>query len=158
MARGQASSRIPVGDFSFYALGLDVGTYRGRKILHHTGGLPGYLSSVAWIPSERAGVVVLTNDESMTFLALTWTLMDRVLRTPQPFDFITLFDYTKADANAFEDMVAELRTTEEWKYVERETDLRMVRAAREQGLIEAGGGHAMAAGFSLMAEDRKSVV
>ncbi len=26
----------------------------------------------------------------------------------------------------------------------------MVRAAREQGLIEAGGGHAMAAGFSLM--------
>jgi single-stranded-DNA-specific exonuclease len=29
---------------------------------------------------------------------------------------------------------------------------RMVRAAREQGLIEAGGGHAMAAGFSLMAD------
>ena len=29
---------------------------------------------------------------------------------------------------------------------------RMVRAAREQGLIEAGGGHAMAAGFSLMAK------
>ena len=29
---------------------------------------------------------------------------------------------------------------------------RMVRAAHEQGLIEAGGGHAMAAGFSLMAE------
>ncbi len=28
---------------------------------------------------------------------------------------------------------------------------RMVRAAREKGLIEAGGGHAMAAGFSLMA-------
>ena len=28
---------------------------------------------------------------------------------------------------------------------------RMVRAAREQGLIEAGGGHVMAAGFSLMA-------
>ena len=29
---------------------------------------------------------------------------------------------------------------------------RMVRAAREAGLIEAGGGHAMAAGFSLVAE------
>jgi single-stranded-DNA-specific exonuclease len=28
---------------------------------------------------------------------------------------------------------------------------RMVRAAKEQGLIEAGGGHAMAAGFSLTA-------
>lgn len=83
-------------DFSFYALGLDVGTYRGRKILHHTGGLPGYLSSVAWIPSERAGVVVLTNDESLTFLALTWTLMERVLRTPQPFDFIAGYDSLRA--------------------------------------------------------------
>ena len=29
---------------------------------------------------------------------------------------------------------------------------RMVRAAREAGLIESGGGHAMAAGFSLMAD------
>ncbi len=29
---------------------------------------------------------------------------------------------------------------------------RMVRAAREEGLIESGGGHAMAAGFSLLAE------
>jgi hypothetical protein len=51
----------------------------------------------------------------------------RDLAEPQPFDFITLFDYTKADANAFEDMVAELRTTEEWKYIEREIDIRMVR-------------------------------
>ncbi|GMV09357.1 MAG: hypothetical protein AMXMBFR55_10910 [Gemmatimonadota bacterium] len=83
-------------EFSFYALGLGVGTFRGRKLLHHTGGLPGYLSSVAWIPSERAGVVVLTNDESPTFLALTWTLMDRVLRTPQPFDFIAGFDSLRA--------------------------------------------------------------
>jgi hypothetical protein len=54
----------------------------------------------------------------------------RDMAEPQPFDFITLFDYTKADANAFEDMVAELRTTEEWKYVERETDLRMVRESK----------------------------
>lgn len=79
-------------DFSFYALGLTVKTFRGRKIMHHTGGLPGFLSSVAWIPSERAAVVVLTNDESLTFLALTWTLMDRVLRTAQPFDFIAGYD------------------------------------------------------------------
>jgi chlorite dismutase len=51
----------------------------------------------------------------------------RDLAEPQPFDFITLFDYTKADSAAFEDMVAELRTTEEWKYVEREIDIRMMR-------------------------------
>jgi hypothetical protein len=54
----------------------------------------------------------------------------RDMAEPQPFDFITLFDYTKADSTAFEDMVAELRTTEEWKYVEREIDLRMVREGK----------------------------
>ena len=63
-------------DFSFYALGLEVVDYRSRRMLRHAGGLPGYVSSVAFIPSARAAVVVLTNDESPTFLALTWALMD----------------------------------------------------------------------------------
>ncbi len=47
----------------------------------------------------------------------------------EPFDFLTLFDYAEADAGAFEDLVAALRSTEEWKYVEREVDFRMVRAS-----------------------------
>jgi len=54
----------------------------------------------------------------------------RDLGENQPFDFITLFDYAPADATAFEDMVAELRTTEEWKYVEREIDIRVVREGK----------------------------
>ncbi|MBL0171104.1 MAG: serine hydrolase [Gemmatimonadaceae bacterium] len=74
-------------DFGFYALGLNVIDFRGRKTLHHTGGLPGYLSSVAMVPSARAAVVVLTNDESSTFLALTWALLDRALNAPS-FDWI----------------------------------------------------------------------
>ena len=52
----------------------------------------------------------------------------RDLGDAEPFDFITLFDYAKEDAKAFEDMVAELRSTEEWKYVDREVDIRLVRA------------------------------
>jgi hypothetical protein len=45
----------------------------------------------------------------------------------EPFDFLTLFDYSKADASAFEDLVAVLRESEEWKFVEREVDIRLVR-------------------------------
>lgn len=74
-------------EFGFYALGLNVIDFRGQKTLHHTGGLPGYLSSVAFVPSAGAAVVVLTNDESSTFLALTWALLDRALNAP-PFDWI----------------------------------------------------------------------
>jgi chlorite dismutase len=51
----------------------------------------------------------------------------RDLSENEPFDFLTFFDYGPADAAAFEDMVGELRWTEEWKYVEREVDIRLVR-------------------------------
>lgn len=45
----------------------------------------------------------------------------------EPFDFLTIFDYAKEHASAFDDMMAELRATEEWKYVDREFDIRVVR-------------------------------
>jgi hypothetical protein len=51
----------------------------------------------------------------------------RDLGDAEPFDFLTLFDYAKADASAFDDMLAEMRATEEWKYVEREVDIRLAR-------------------------------
>lgn len=51
----------------------------------------------------------------------------RDLGESEPFDFLTLFDYAKGDASAFDDLVAELRETEEWKYVDREIDIRLVR-------------------------------
>jgi hypothetical protein len=51
----------------------------------------------------------------------------RDLSESEPFDFLTLFDYAKADATAFEDLVSALRATEEWKFVEREIDIRLVR-------------------------------
>ncbi len=51
----------------------------------------------------------------------------RDLGENEPFDFLTLFDYAEADSAAFEDMVAELRASEEWKFVDREVDIRLVR-------------------------------
>jgi chlorite dismutase len=51
----------------------------------------------------------------------------RDLDPAEPFDFITLFDYAPADAAAFEDLVAALRASEEWKYVDREVDVRLAR-------------------------------
>ena len=47
------------------------------------------------------------------------------------FDFLTWFEYAPADAAAFDDLVGALRATEEWAYVERESDLRLSRTASE---------------------------
>ncbi|UPK05200.1 chlorite dismutase family protein [Bradyrhizobium sp. 170] len=51
----------------------------------------------------------------------------------EPFDFLTWFEYAPADADAFEELVRTLRATEEWRYVEREVDIRMERERLDAG-------------------------
>ena len=43
----------------------------------------------------------------------------------QPFDFLTWFEYAPQAAGDFEALVKTLRATEEWRYVEREVDIRL---------------------------------
>ena len=45
----------------------------------------------------------------------------------EPFDFITWFEYAPEHADLFEELVGMLRATEEWTYVEREVDVRVMR-------------------------------
>lgn len=66
--------------FLGYALGFQVNDYRGRKLVSHRGGLPGYVSKVALIPDEKLGVAVLTNQESSAaFAAISYRVLDHYL-------------------------------------------------------------------------------
>lgn len=51
----------------------------------------------------------------------------RDLSENEPFDFLTWFEYAPADETAFNHLLAELRATTEWQYVDREVDIRLVR-------------------------------
>ena len=51
----------------------------------------------------------------------------RDLGEGEPFDFLTWFEYGTDDAAAFEELVARLRESPEWRYVEREVDIRLDR-------------------------------
>jgi hypothetical protein len=51
----------------------------------------------------------------------------------EPFDFLTWFEYSPPDAGAFDDLVGALRATEEWSFVEREVDVRLVWDAAVRG-------------------------
>ncbi len=53
----------------------------------------------------------------------------RDISESEPFDFLTWFEYTPAQEAAFNKLLAALRSTTEWKYVERELDIRLVREA-----------------------------
>ncbi len=51
----------------------------------------------------------------------------RDLEQPEPFDFITWFDFSPGERPIFDDLLGVLRTTEEWQYVEREVEIRVTR-------------------------------
>ena len=46
----------------------------------------------------------------------------------EPFDFLTWFEFAPVDEGRFDELVARLRATEEWRYVEREVEIRLARA------------------------------
>jgi len=48
--------------------------------------------------------------------------------TAEPFDFIGFLDYAPADEAAFDDMLAQLRATREWDFMDREIDIRLTGA------------------------------
>ena len=51
----------------------------------------------------------------------------RDLATAEPFDFLTLFEFTAQDEEAFDELIGKLRNTEEWTYIDREIDIRLHR-------------------------------
>jgi CubicO group peptidase (beta-lactamase class C family) len=74
-----------------YALGLETRDYRGKLLLTHTGGLPGYVSRVAMLPELRLGVVVLTNQESgLAFNSIAYRVLDHYLGVKPP-DYVGIY-------------------------------------------------------------------
>ncbi len=45
----------------------------------------------------------------------------------EPFDFLTWFEFAPVDEAGFDELVAILRATDEWDFVEREVDIRLER-------------------------------
>ena len=45
----------------------------------------------------------------------------------EPFDFLTWFEFAPPDEAGFDELVAMLRATEEWAYIDREVDIRLER-------------------------------
>jgi CubicO group peptidase (beta-lactamase class C family) len=65
---------------SGYALGLRVQDYRGRRLLHHSGGLSGQITQQALLPDQGIAIAVYTNTEDgLPVLGLRNALLDRLL-------------------------------------------------------------------------------
>lgn len=44
----------------------------------------------------------------------------------EPFDFLTWFEFSPEDAPAFDELLGRLRASEEWQYVDREVEIRLI--------------------------------
>jgi len=51
----------------------------------------------------------------------------RDLAIPQPYDFLTWFEFAPSESPAFDHLLQELRSKPEWIFVERETEIRLIR-------------------------------
>jgi len=69
-------------NFAMYGLGWDLRDYRGYKTVSHSGGLAGMTSHTELVPSEKLGVVVLTNMESTLSDAICQRVVDAYIGAP----------------------------------------------------------------------------
>jgi CubicO group peptidase (beta-lactamase class C family) len=70
-------------DYELYGLGWFLQDYAGHRIVMHTGGVNGFVSSVTLVPQEHLGIIVLTNTDANNFYdAIKWDIMDAYFKLP----------------------------------------------------------------------------
>jgi CubicO group peptidase (beta-lactamase class C family) len=80
---GNGGHQFNTGHFSLYGLGWFLEEYCGKKIVSHTGGVNGFVTSVTLLPEEKLGIIVFTNtDQNSFYEALKWEIADAYLGKP----------------------------------------------------------------------------
>jgi CubicO group peptidase (beta-lactamase class C family) len=80
---GNGGHLYNTGHFSLYGLGWMLEEYCGKKIVSHTGGVNGFVTSVTLLPEEKLGIIVFTNtDQNSFYEALKWEIADAYLGKP----------------------------------------------------------------------------
>jgi CubicO group peptidase (beta-lactamase class C family) len=93
---------FPELDPGHYGLGLCCQHYRGRRVISHTGSMPGWGSLLAYLPGQQVGLVVLTNrDSSPVPQLLAYSLFDSVCKLA-PIDWHARFAQARRKALAEE--------------------------------------------------------
>jgi CubicO group peptidase (beta-lactamase class C family) len=69
--------------FNGYGLGVFIKDYNGRQLFEHTGGAFGFVTNTCFVPEEKLGITILTNNDNQSFFeALRYQLLDAYLGMP----------------------------------------------------------------------------
>ena len=98
--------------FALYGLGWFMEEYAGRKILAHTGGVNGFVTSVCLVPEEQLGIIVFTNTDANGFFeALRNEIEDAYLGLPYRNYSKVFLGFQKADEAETEKVIKLIRDT-----------------------------------------------
>ncbi len=82
ITNSRKSSVFPM-HFRGYGLGVNVADYNGRQVYWHTGGAGGMVSNVCFVPEEKLGIAILTNNDNQNFFELLrYQVLDAYLGMP----------------------------------------------------------------------------
>jgi len=71
------------GSFTAYGLGWFLQGYKNHRLVTHTGGVNGFVSSVTLVPDQNLGIVILTNtDQNDLISTLNLDIIDAYIKQP----------------------------------------------------------------------------
>lgn len=77
---GSRKSTFYPTHFRGYGLGVYATDYNGRQVYWHTGGAFGHVTNVCFVPEEKLGITILTNNDNQNFFeALRYQILDAYL-------------------------------------------------------------------------------
>jgi len=103
-------SSIYPSNFTGYGLGVFVQDYNGRQIFWHTGGASGMVSNVCFVPEEKLGIAILTNQDNQNFFeALRYQILDAYLDVKFTNRSAFFLPYQQQDMKELKEKVSKLK-------------------------------------------------
>jgi CubicO group peptidase (beta-lactamase class C family) len=96
--------------FRGYGLGVYSTDYNGKQVYWHTGGAFGHVTNVCFVPEEKLGITILTNNDNQNFFeALRYQILDAYLNVPYADRSGFLWSFYAPGKKATDDSVAAMQ-------------------------------------------------
>jgi CubicO group peptidase (beta-lactamase class C family) len=134
--------------FMLYGLGWFLQEYAGRQVVSHTGGVNGFVTSVALVPEEALGIIVLTNTDANNFYeALRYEIMDAYLGLP----------YRNYSALRVQEFSAFDKRQQDWLQKKRDTAAMNPKTTVPLAAIAGNYRHPVYGTMQISLKDRKAI-
>jgi CubicO group peptidase (beta-lactamase class C family) len=96
-------------NYQLYGLGWVLEDYNGKEMISHTGGVDGFLTSVVMVPSEKLGIIVLTNQDNQNlFHILKNEITDYYMGLPfRDYSYLSYDKFAHAEKDATDAIMKE---------------------------------------------------